>query len=307
MRKMTREMTTAPVAVARPAFSQRFLRWCVPDIHAPRGWKQWLTVSSISTVFSVVVFLTIIAPRCWGWGLMRPDGNSLADIFPQGSVILSLPLTIHDGDFVTAYGRLDGPKTVKDLPKGIMVKQFKSGRLVSTYNGEASSNFQITGKVIASIPLQRVFPWLDTGMQNPIPGYHEPTPEEKGLAINALKYRGEKKERFLKSGDREWKTFDEFKLTGNGKRVISKKIIFSKSQKCAVGVITCGSAGGTAEIWTSNNEGKWCLIGTTQNTNQDIQVFRSSLEIHGLKILLRLSSTGSQEDVSIIGVRPLNS
>lgn len=110
-------------------------------------------------------------------GFTFVKGNSLASVFPDGSLIVILPLQFHEGDYVVAWtwGGMDGAGEAADKKPGFVVKRYVHGRLESTDSPERySSSYHVTGVVVRWLPVRRLFWWMDQGVQTPIPIPQDP-------------------------------------------------------------------------------------------------------------------------------------
>jgi len=144
----------------------------------PTTRRGWLIAVSIVAVI-------ILAPLGWltdgRVGLVCVTGNSMSSVMPQGSFVITLPLFPSEGDYVVASASAPNDQsdtTRQDNSRSLVVKEFISGRLVSTDDANVYSHYECRGLVVARIPIQKILFWRDKGTQKPVAGavsYHTPS------------------------------------------------------------------------------------------------------------------------------------
>lgn len=141
-------------------------------IELPKGWFGWATV----IVLTVPIMYSLLLVAAWAtagrFGIVNVEGNSMADVLPWGSQILVVPSKPRDGDFVVAWvDGCDNPETIQDSIPGLVVKRLRGGKLLSTNINSTYSRFEIRGRIVSCIPVQKIAWWLDRGNQNEYPGF----------------------------------------------------------------------------------------------------------------------------------------
>jgi hypothetical protein len=104
-------------------------------------------------------------------GILPVTGNSMGQDVPWGSHVAVVPGgVIHNGNLVVArvggYKNADDPT---DAKPATVVKKFDGGRLVSTADATiyGIGEYELLGRVVAVLPVQRVCRWLDRGAATP--------------------------------------------------------------------------------------------------------------------------------------------
>ncbi|OQA51850.1 MAG: hypothetical protein BWY43_00780 [candidate division WS2 bacterium ADurb.Bin280] len=172
---------------------------------------RWLAV--------VTGLLVAFALSSWATdGRVGPVGvefGSMASVFPPGCTVITSPLSPRDGDYVVARAGLPDDKrgaTRDDATSRLIVKQYRSGKLYSTDDGNVYSTFEYRGRVVAWLPTQKLLWWRDTGVQKAVPGYKPPTELDKAVA-GASEQVATARDKWLADNCRVFKA-DKAKITG---------------------------------------------------------------------------------------------
>jgi len=162
-------------------------------IEMPRGKKE----ISIMILLLIIILYAIMIPigRFSGgrFGIINVVGDSMMNIFPWGSQVFVAPFAQKDNSYVVAW--VDGDEnleTIADMEGGYVVKLMVGNQLKSTSVNQSYTKFDYRGRVLFSIPIQKVLRWRDKGGQNPWKAYqwkayHKPTAEKVVEAVERTK------------------------------------------------------------------------------------------------------------------------
>jgi len=152
----------------------------------PTTWWGWTLVGVVGLVAlaAVIVALLFLSAHITrgSLGLEVSHGNSLAKYVPDGSTVLTLPLSQKKETYVTAVTELPDDTrdtTSEDRKRKLSVKWYDGTRLISTDSPECYSCYEYRGRVVAWFPTHKWFPWLNTGAQKP--GLLRSTEEQASL------------------------------------------------------------------------------------------------------------------------------
>lgn len=195
----------------------------------------------LCAVIAVSLSMSVVPAFTGGrLGIIAIEGNSLAAI-PYGSRVLVLPCGIHPGDTVTAWGVLDGGECDTDRRPTLMVKVFDGQRLVSTGTGATSSDFDLRGKVVAVLPVQKLLPCLGRmSCMTPAPNFPKRTPEQQAEVERQALWRQHERNEFIASGDARWHRFDGMVLQSSTPCLRELRLPEAVER---VGIICDGAAG----------------------------------------------------------------
>lgn len=136
----------------------------------PTTWWGW-AMTSLLAVIALYATLMFVGMRTGAVGVLPVIGNSMGKEAPWGSHVFVLPGgVVHNGDLVVArvggYKNADDPT---DAEPATVVKTYDHRRLVSTADATiyGVGEYELLGRVVAVLPVQRVFRWLDKGAATP--------------------------------------------------------------------------------------------------------------------------------------------
>lgn len=147
----------APVVVPVPAV-----------LTLPTTWWGWSATGALVAV-ALYAALMVLGGRI-GAGILPVVGNSMGQDVPWGSHVLVLPLSVRDGDLAVArVGGYKNADNTDDREPAVVVKTYDHRRLVSTADATiyGVGEYELLGRVVAVLPVQRVFRWLDKGAATP--------------------------------------------------------------------------------------------------------------------------------------------
>lgn len=135
-----------------------------PVLTLPTTWWGWSATGAL-VIVALYAALMSLGGRV-GVGILPVVGNSMGQDVPWGCHVFVLPLPVRDGDLVVArvggYKDADDPT---DCQSAVVVKEYDHNRLVSTSDATiyGVGEYETLGRVVAVLPVQRVFKWLDRG------------------------------------------------------------------------------------------------------------------------------------------------
>ena len=170
-------------------------------VELPRKWWQWM----IASLLFVVVLFALMFPMGklseGRIGFVGVEGNSMHNVFPQGSWVFALPIRPEEGDYVVAFVPVgsDDARDKNDRNPSLVVKKQGKDSLVSIDDPSHYSIFESRGVIIFHLPPA---PWeRSKAASSPAPKAMLSSEKEKRQADEAKVKQAEIFSGFLQATD----------------------------------------------------------------------------------------------------------
>jgi hypothetical protein len=128
--------------------------------YRPLESRRQKIVAGLAGVLAFLALTLLAGPRLTGGriGLVAVEGDSMCDRLPWGTCVLVAPGRLEEGDLVVAWAPDYGEGGL-DRGPSLVVKEWREGKLYSTGTGDILDKFELRGKVVCVLPVQRLLPW----------------------------------------------------------------------------------------------------------------------------------------------------
>lgn len=261
--------------------------------------KQRLAAVSLCSVTMMCMLVSVI-PRATGGrlGIIAVSGDSMAAL-PYASRVVVLPLRARPGDYVTAWGSLDHPEAEEDRRPTLLVKLYDGQRLVSTATCQTCSRFELRGRVVGLLPVQKILPRLSRRSSvTPSPLFKPRTPAEQLRVLRLALVRQRHVQRFLASGDARWHALDHTTLAG----CTSQTRVVKLPEPCRR-IALCVDTGPEAEVLVCAGQQ---VVARCLTSGSEVQTVAAPVGQRLDRLVLALRpSTGGEQHATLVAVRPV--
>ena len=153
-------MSIQVTSAGRAGLGHGLARW-VGAHYRPLETRREKRAAEVAGIGVLLGLSLILGPRMTGGrlGLVGVEGDSMAAKFPYGSCVLVAPCHVQDGDYVVAWAADYCDRENPNRGPALVVKQLKGGKLVSTSCPGCLEQFEVRGRVLCCLPVQKILRW----------------------------------------------------------------------------------------------------------------------------------------------------